>query len=60
MRRISNPINANADGTAPTITVRYAQGFAVSSALLKSSELGSGGGHQRLAVIELYEDISTN
>ena len=38
------PINTNTDGTAPTITVRYAQGFALSSALYKSGVLGAGGG----------------
>ena len=37
-------ININADGTLPTLTVRYAQGFALSSVLNKSSLLGAGGG----------------
>ena len=53
MRRI--PINARADGTAPTITTTYAKGFALSSALYKSAILAEGGGHERLAIIEVYD-----
>jgi len=48
-------INTNSDGLAPTITVRYAQGFALSSALYKSGILGRGGAHQRLAIIEIHD-----
>ena len=50
------PINTTAEGLCPTITVRYAQGFALSAALYKSALFGEFGGNVRLAIVAVYED----
>ena len=61
-RRISlKPINTTSEGICPTLTVRYAQGFALSAAAEKSSFFTDGDAHcvgnnTRLSILEIYEE----
>ena len=53
-------LNTTPDGTAPTLTVRYAQGFALSSSLIKNKDFGLGGGIQGLQYLKCMKIILTN